>query len=51
MFQVYELQPYGDKHSMQVFKLQPFIEKCNICAHLQMFCFVAPSEGNEHYDR
>ena len=36
---------------MSVFKLQAFIEKCNSCAHLQMFYCVTPSEGNENYVR
>ena len=29
-------------------KLQAYIEKRNSCAHLQIFCCVMPSEGNEH---
>ena len=41
---MYELLP----ESMQVFKLQTYIEKRNSCEHLQMFCCVVPSEGNEH---
>ena len=40
--QVLELKPYRDKHLVQVFKLQAYIEKHNSFTHLLMFCCVAP---------
>ena len=44
--QEYEVQPHWDKHSVQVFKLQAYL---GTVSAVQMFCWVVPSDGNEHY--